>query len=330
MNYQCDRQQVRLKYQQDEVSVMSSFSLVRFTRRGFTLIELLVVIAIIAVLIGLLLPAVQKVRDAAARMKCQNNLKQLGLACHNYESSYGRFPAGLNIPGQEAFGWPKAPEPGRWYGLFMALFPYFEQDNLRKGLVDNIANPHYTNCNGPTSVGSQVVKILICPTESSWPNGNPVGIYQSKYYFGLSSYGGCSGTTPTTTVAAASLQDGLFFMNSSVRIAEIADGTSSTLMFGERSRKNLPATSTSQALGGWAWVNAFAQEDNTMNASRPMEGIKLHTLDQFGSQHVGGAICNFGFADGSVKAVSKDIDLVNVFQPLATRAGGEVVDASKY
>jgi hypothetical protein len=96
-------------------------------------------------------------------------------------------------------------------------------------------------------------------------------------------------------------------------------------MFGERSRKNLPATSTSQSLGGWAWGNYFAQEDNTMNASKPMEGINTHDLNQFGSQHSGGNVSVFCMADGSVKTISKNIDLVNVFQPLATRAGGEVV-----
>src|SRR5262249_35403450 len=123
-------------------------------RRGFTLIELLVVIAIIAILIGLLLPAVQKVREAAARMQCQNNLKQIGLATFNYESSYNRFPPALTPPGQEAFGWPSVPDAGRWYGLFMALFPFFEQDNLRKTLTDTAANPHFLNCKGADSVGA--------------------------------------------------------------------------------------------------------------------------------------------------------------------------------
>jgi prepilin-type N-terminal cleavage/methylation domain-containing protein/prepilin-type processing-associated H-X9-DG protein len=297
-------------------------------RKGFTLIELLVVIAIIAILIGLLLPAVQKVRDAAARMQCQNNLKQIGLAAFNYESTYGRLPPAINIPGEEAFGWPYAPDPAKWYGLHMALFPYYEQDNLRKGLVDNVVNPQYRNCNGPNSIGAQVVKILICPSEAYFPAIPPVGQY-GVYYFGLTSYGGCSGTSATTTNGNSSLKNGIFYMNSSVKILDITDGTSNTLMFGERSRKNLPATSSSQALGGWAWANYYAQEDNTMNASEPIEGINVHDLNQFGSQHSGGAISNFTFADGSVKVLQKSVNIVTL-QRLASRNDGQVIDASQY
>jgi prepilin-type N-terminal cleavage/methylation domain-containing protein/prepilin-type processing-associated H-X9-DG protein len=298
-------------------------------RHGFTLIELLVVIAIIAILIGLLVPAVQKVREAAARITCQNNLKQIGLAAHNYHDTHKKFPAAVNLPGEDKFGWPVAPDPNRWYGLHMALFPYYEQDNLRRNLVDNVANPQYVNCKGPDSVGAQVVQILICPSDSAMRDP-PVGTY-GIYYFGLSSYGGCSGSFATSTSPPAPniLPNGIFFMNSSVRILDITDGTSQTMMFGERSRLNLPATSTSEALGGWAWANQYAQEDNTMNTSKPMEGINTHDLNQFGSQHAGGAIANFTFADGSVKAISKGIPIV-LYQRLSVRNSGVVKDASGY
>jgi prepilin-type N-terminal cleavage/methylation domain-containing protein/prepilin-type processing-associated H-X9-DG protein len=296
-------------------------------RPGFTLIELLVVIAIIAILIGLLLPAVQKVREVAARMQCCNNLKQIALAAHNYHDSFLHFPSAVNIPGEESFGWPVAPSPGRWYGLQMALFPFYEQDNLRHNVIDNVVDPQYLNCHGVNSVGAQVVKILVCPSDGATPTP-AVGQYQ-VYYFGLSSYGGCSGTSATTTNGGQSLQNGVFYMNSSVRLTDVTDGTSGTLMFGERSRLNLPSTSTSRAVGGWAWANYYAQEDNTMNTSEPMQGITPHDLNQFGSQHSGGLLSNFATADGSVRSISTSINLI-VFQHLSTRAGGEVVDASAY
>jgi prepilin-type N-terminal cleavage/methylation domain-containing protein len=296
-------------------------------RPGFTLIELLVVIAIIAILIGLLLPAVQKIREAAARLQCQNNLKQIALAAYNYHDSYLHFPPAVNIPDEDDFGWPVAPSPGRWYGLQMALFPYYEQDNLRHNLIDNVPDPHYRNCNGVNSVGAQVVKILVCPSDAAMPT--PARGQFGIYYFGLSSYGGCSGSSPTTTNGRQSLKDGVFYMNSSVRLTEITDGTSGTLLFGERSRLNLPAARTSEAVGGWAWANFFAQEDNTMNTSEPMEGIRTHDLNQFGSMHSGGLLSNFAMADASVRSISTSINLI-VFQRLSTRAGGEVVDASAY
>ena len=292
-------------------------------RLGFTLIELLVVIAIIAILIALLVPAVQKVREAAARTQCLNNLKQIALASHGYHDTNHCFPAGANMPG--AAGWPNAPDPSEYYGLHVALFPFYDQENLKKALVLNAPNPQNVNCNGPNSLGATVIPVLICPSESAFPP-NKVGQF-GGLYFALSSYGGCSGTSPTSSTASAMLKNGIFYMNSSVKIAQITDGTSNTLMFGERSRMNLPATPTAEALGGWAWLNIFAQEDNTMNTSEPMEGINTHDVDPFGSQHSGGTMANFAFADGTVRSISKSINLV-AYQRLSTIAGGEVVDVS--
>lgn len=296
-------------------------------RRGFTLIELLVVIAIIAILIGLLVPAVQKVREAAARTQCLNNLKQVALAAHNYHDTYKHFPPAVNMPGQNAFGWPVAPYANKWFSLHMSLLPFVEQTNLRTSVVDNIASPQNTNCNGPNSVGAQVVFIYVCPSDAAMASP-PVGQYNSLY-FGLTSYGGCAGTSATTTNGLQSLQNGVFYMNSSVTILAITDGTSNTLFFGERSRLNLQTTSTSQALGGWAWVNQYAQEDNTMNSSTNIEGINYHDVNAFGSQHSGGAICNFAFADASVHSIQVSISIVT-FQRLSARADGHAVDPSQW
>src|SRR3974390_1245314 len=138
-------------------------------RRAFTLIELLVVIAIIGILIALLLPAVEKIRDTAISLQCQNNLRQIALAAHHYEEEFHRFPAAVNIPGEEKFGWPPAPNRNHWYGLHMALLPYYEEGIIRSNVVDNVANPHYVNCGGANSVGAHVIQFLICPADSAMP-----------------------------------------------------------------------------------------------------------------------------------------------------------------
>jgi prepilin-type N-terminal cleavage/methylation domain-containing protein/prepilin-type processing-associated H-X9-DG protein len=293
-------------------------------RKGFTLIELLVVIAIIAILIALLVPAVQKVRESAARTQCNNNLKQVALAAHSFEAAYKRFPPGLNFP--NAVNFPTAPDKDKNYGLLLAIFPYLEKDDLFKAI--DFKSEYQKNTDGPKSVGATPVATLVCPSDVNMPNP-AVGQY-GNYYFGLSSYGGCSGTSATDLNGANMLKNGIFFTNSRIRILEIQDGTSNTILFGERTRILLSTSSTAQAVGGWAWANKYALEDHTMNTSGgKMEGYLTHDLNDFGSLHGGGMGANFAFADGSVRFIKKSINL-QAYQQISTRSGGEIVDLTKF
>ena len=164
----------------------------RTSRQGFTLIELLVVIAIIAVLIGLLLPAVQKVREAAARMSCSNNLKQLGLALHNYHSTAGTFPAGMVGPVSPTDSIGVAAGSGSDYSFLISLLPYIEQDNIFKIISPALTVPTYGNMADPFNMspmpnaewfqnptypptvmytaGRNKIKTFMCP---SAPDGEP-------------------------------------------------------------------------------------------------------------------------------------------------------------
>jgi prepilin-type N-terminal cleavage/methylation domain-containing protein/prepilin-type processing-associated H-X9-DG protein len=210
-------------------------------RGGFTLIELLVVIAIIAILIGLLLPAVQKVREAAARVKCQNNLKQIGLAAQNFHDSYGLFPPAVQIANappngtQNMCSMYRSPAPGpNWCVL---LLPYFEQDNLFKQYATGIMN--YLPSNGSDQswqgLRGTSISILLCPSDSgantpfalnggNWARGNyaaNAGPGWLNDTLGGQSTGGNSG--------------GLFGVNWGPTLAQVsgADGTANTIMFNE-------------------------------------------------------------------------------------------------
>ena len=317
-------------------------------RSAFTLIELLVVIAIIAILIGLLVPAVQKVREAAARMQCANNLHQIALAAHNHHDVYQRFPSGVNLPISTASGaiFPtnalvtsgkvgQPPVPNEFISWPEAILPYVEQDNLQKKL--DLTQREFANCNGPTSTGAQVVKIFICPTDplpsnvSTYPNAN------GPYYFGTNSYG-ANGGTKSYYVDTTMTTDGVFYFNSQVRIVDITDGSSNTLLFGERYHQD-PAYTAITTLGGWAWANFNAPEDYIFSAWVPINfilppGTKTGApnfpeddrICAFGSGHPGGA--NFALADGSVRflTLTANSDLT-LLRALATRAGGEPVSA---
>jgi len=324
-------------------------------RKGFTLIELLVVIAIIAVLVGLLVPAVQKVREAANRMSCSNNMRQLGIACHNFESSNQYFPTGWQAPtptgswasatlvASDLAAGPTLPGAPRFTNLMVEVMPYIEQDNLvKKWDFNNIAN---NVAGGANSISAQVVKIFLCP--SSILAGSPVAVVSGNSY-GLNSYGGVAGVYSFRAYKKTSKyfmsNDGIFYINSRTRIGDISDGTSNTAMFGERDHfdPNFDRMYTSFPLkgwSGWAWcdqpntvgdylvgaaqpINWQIPDTATGPSSSSNEWVQLR-LSTMGSRHSGGA--NVTLSDGSTRFVSNGMSL-NALRALCTRAGGEVIN----
>jgi prepilin-type N-terminal cleavage/methylation domain-containing protein/prepilin-type processing-associated H-X9-DG protein len=317
-------------------------------RKAFTLIELLVVIAIIGILIALLLPAVQKIRDAAARMSCSNNLHQLGLAAHNFHDSNNRFPSAVNIPYTVpvlAGNCPTAPIPGKYISFFQALLPYVEQGPLYNQF--DFTHDQYTNAATPNSPANQIVKTYLCPSDAA-PQHTTYSTTSATFYFAANTYVANSGIVGFYTGSMD--QTGIFYINSSVTMTGISDGTSNTFMFGERNRldPNLdvvyghgtpPQPDFFEEHSGWAWTNSLPGFDYLGGASVPINWkfppvtkdpgftFEDQRFSSYGSQHTAGA--NFCFADGSVRFLSQNVPLT-VLQQLSTRNGGEVIDSSQY
>jgi prepilin-type N-terminal cleavage/methylation domain-containing protein/prepilin-type processing-associated H-X9-DG protein len=312
-------------------------------RPAFTLIELLVVIAIIAILVGLTVPAVQLVRESAAKTQCGNNLHNLAIAAFAYHDTFNHFPAGVNLPASDLgdlhnsgkIGLP--PIPDKYMSMFQALLPYMEQEGLYQLCEYSSPSSQYANTQGVYRPGAQPIWTLICPADT---NMDPVYQYvptsgHVTYYFGNNSYGGNGGTRSWYLKNITT--DGVFYINSSVRISQIIDGPGNTLLFGERHHYDPGAHGLDYDIkqGGWAWANPNAQQDYIFSTPVPInfyigEAGVMTGSDQaddrvcaFGSGHPGGG-ANFAMCDGSVRflTLTSNADLP-LLQALSTRAGGE-------
>ncbi len=305
-------------------------------RCGFTLIELLVVMAIIAILVGLLLPAVQQAREAARRTQCGNNLRQIGLALHNYHDRSGTFPSGWDTLG------------AAWTAH---ILPQLEQGNLYSTLVFQESGHGNWDVNGSANEAAcgTFLSVLRCPSMPVPEHLDNQGIPRRVPV----SYRGNSGSRASADDASAALpgtislesldQDGIFFACSSVRIQHITDGTSNTLLTCE-SMTDPVFMKDGQLMDYWAvgsrqvdtclcdggnggtefseFIGSTYAGLNLRRTSPATHGVVMDL--SFGSYHIGGA--QFAFADGAVRFFSETIDL-RVLQGLSSRNGGEVLPA---
>jgi prepilin-type N-terminal cleavage/methylation domain-containing protein/prepilin-type processing-associated H-X9-DG protein len=301
-------------------------------RSAFTLIEVLVVIAIIGILVGLMLPAVQKVRESAARAKCQNNLKQIGLALQNYHDRMNGFPAGYQS--QVA---SDNSDLGPGWGWAAYLLPDVEQTNLFNHIRFDLQI--YDAKNAGARVAT--VPIYLCPSDPLArgtftvvdANGNPICLVAHASYTAMNGVLGVSND--------AFDNDGAFLRNKNMRIADITDGLSNTLFVGER------ATNMSFVTWTGAVTNAVVpdlrysdQADQMANAELAPALVLSHgsrnhlpnnplvfDADATSSYHVNGV--NFLFGDGSVRGINSSINGL-VYEALLTRAGGEAINGTSY
>jgi prepilin-type N-terminal cleavage/methylation domain-containing protein len=302
-------------------------------KSGFTLVELLVVIAIIGVLVALLLPAVQAAREAARRMKCTNNLKQLALALHNHHDTHGAFPASTS----GSVG---------WHAL---ILPYIEQRSLGDQVLPT-AGAYNAGQNANRLMGQYKMPMFLCPSfvkdRSASTIDNITGFgnaYTTHYYGNAGPNGNIPGsTTPyginTVSMAQGGLAaDGMLPFVPQVqtasspvppaqglRMADVTDGTSNTMLLMEISWQGVENGYRAWPRG-YVWNSDAGASKNVQNAMRTVKynGSNNFNNISMGSNHPAGACIAMG--DGSVRFLTESVDLNNVLLPLASRLGGEVI-----
>ena len=296
-------------------------------RSAFTLIELLVVIAIIGILIALLLPAVQKVREAANRTTCQNNLKQIGLALHHFHDNFLRFPPGY----YDLAPWPQNDQgPGWGWGAY--VLPFLEQDSVRKLINTSVS----IGSSSPPIVQARTtfLPVFYCPSDNLRMNFTITDGGAQSWMLAQGSYVACNGNDGVDDNSTPPHTGAFIRATSGFRIVDIDDGLSSTFFVGERC--------TTMSVSTWAGVIPGALVPS-VRAPGSFSGASALTLghcgphlpndsivtdaDAMSSAHSLGV--QFLFGDGSVHLIVNSISMT-VYDNLATRAGGEVVDGSAY
>ena len=278
--------------------------------RGFTLIELLVVIAIISVLMALVLPAVQQVRETARKAECRNRLMRIGLALHNYEMSFEVLPPGVLNPNGPIKSLPE----GYDVGWLLHLLPYLDQNvvynrfDFGVGVYDKKQD----------EIRALALPALYCPSNV----GEQLQISGDQKLVGISSFAGCSHHTESPIDATNS---GVLFLNSHIRYEDVTDGTANTLFIGEKLTETGDlgwASGTRASLRTTSGLNQPSQK-SAAPQTNPVQPVTLDPLmvGGFGSHHPGGA--NFLMGDGSVHYISEYVDR-GTFPNLGNRADGQL------